>query len=77
MGLVALLPGFRALVVPPPSAQSWVLPVPKSSMVSRRLPGLGRRRLSGPCRGSASSSRISVRSCMLKLRSFSDSTPWP
>ena len=46
-------------------------------MVSRRLPGLALRRPSGPCRGSASSSRIRVKSCMLKLRSFSDSTPWP
>lgn len=60
-----------------PYAQPWALPVPKSSMVSRRLLGLGRRRPSGPCRGSVSSSRIRVRSCMLKLRSFSDSTPWP
>lgn len=60
-----------------PHAQPRALPVPKSSMVSRRLLGLGRRRPSGPCRGSVSSSRIRVRSCMLKLRSFSDSTPWP
>lgn len=74
-GLVSLLPGHLLTLCPPD--QTWALPVPKSSMVSRRLPGLGRRRPSGPWRGSVSSSRIRVRSCMLKLRSFSDSTPWP
>lgn len=61
----------------PPLCPPWAWTVPRSSMVSRRLPGLALRRPSGPCRGNASSSRIRVKSCMLKLRSFSDSTPWP
>lgn len=51
--------------------------VPESSMVSRRLAPGGCSCGSWLRKWTVSSSRIRVRSCMLKLRSFSDKTPWP
>lgn len=70
-------PHLLAYQVRPHTMAQQGCSVPESSIVSRRLPPEGRSCDSWLCKCTASSSRIRVRSCMLKLRSFSDKTPWP
>lgn len=51
--------------------------LPGSTILSTSPLEALRSRGSGLCRCTASSSCMRVKSCMLKLRNFSDNTPWP